>query len=173
MFKYSVLIGTSVCAFLAVANQAAFAGSPITVFTDQTQMIALAQDPGTVVVGNPSIADISVDGRRVFLHGRSYGNTNITILDSQGNQMANFDVSVTHNANNEVAIFAATSSPADHASRFSYACDPLCQKTVIAGDNIQFFGEMAGQNSQKNSLALGSTTAPVAAPNSGGGAPPQ
>lgn len=173
MFKYSVLFSSALCAFIAVADQAAFAGSPITIQTDKTQMIALTQDPGTVVVGNPSIADISVDGKRVFLHGRSYGDTNILILDAQGNQLANFDVSVTHDDKNEVAIFAATSLPADHASRFSYACDPLCQKTTIVGDNVKAFGEIAGMNSQKYSLALGSTTAPIAAPNGAGGPPAQ
>ena len=173
MFKYSVLFSSVLCVFTALADQAAYAGSHLTVLTDQTQMIALSQDPGTVVVGNPSIADVSVDGKRLFLHGRGYGNTNIIILDVQGNQLANFDVSVTHDASAELAIFSANSSPAEHPSRYSYACDPLCQKTVIAGDNPAFFSEIAGMNSQKYSLATGNTNAPVTAPNGAGGAPPQ
>lgn len=173
MFKYSVLIGSVLWAFVAVADQAAFAGSPITIQTDKTQMIALTQDPGTVVVGNPSIADISVDGKRVFLHGRSYGNTNITILDVQGNQLASFDVSVTHDDKNEVAVFFATSRPPEHATRYSFSCDPLCQKTVIAGDDLVFFGEISGQNAQKYSTAIGNTTAPVITPGGPSAAPAQ
>lgn len=173
MFKYGVLFGSALCSFVATFGQSAFAGSPITVYTDQTQMLALTADPGTVVVGNPAIADVSVDGKRVFLHGRSYGNTNITILDPQGNQLANFEVSVTHNASNEVAIFSATSNPGERASRSSYACDPLCQKAVIAGDNPTFFGEISGMNAQKSSAALGNATTPVNAPNGGSGAQAQ
>lgn len=173
MFKYSVLIGAAFCVSGALADQAAFAGTPVTVFTDQTQMIALAQDPGTVVVGNPSIADVSVNGRRVFMHGRGYGNTNITILDVQGNQLANFDVTVTHDAANEVAVFSATQNPTERASRSSFTCAPLCQKTVIAGDSNIFFGEITAQNSSKLNSATGNTTAPVSAPGGPGAAPAQ
>ena len=174
MFKFGALIGSALCSLVVIFDQAAFAGSPITVYTDQTQMLALTSEPGTIVVGNPSIADVSVDGKRVFLHGRSYGNTNITILDPQGNQLANFEVSVTHDANNEVAIFSANSNPTERPSRASYVCDPLCQKAVIAGDNPSFFGEIAGMNGQKTSAALGSANTPVVAPSSsGGGAPAQ
>lgn len=174
MFKNSVLVGSALCAFVTFADQAAFAGSRIVLQTDQTQMIALTQDPGTVVVGNPSIADVSVDGKRVFMHGRGYGNTNIAILDAQGNQLANFDVSVTHDANNEVALFYATSRPIEHVVRYSFACEPLCQREMIPGDEAVFFGEITGANARKYSMATGSTSAPVAASaNGSGGAPAQ
>lgn len=161
MSKFGVLIGTALCAFVVLADGNAIAGSAIAIQTDQTQMIALASEPGTVVVGNPSIADVSVNGKQVFMHGRAFGDTNIIILDNSGNQMANFDVTVTHGATNEVAIFSAVSEPRSRASRFSYTCDPTCQRAMVPGDDTPSFNDMLGMNAAKYGLATGSQSTDV------------
>src|SRR6476469_403071 len=59
----------------------AFASNDVTIYTDQAKILQLTGKPGTIVVGNPSIADVTVQGDRVVLMGRSYGVTNIIILD--------------------------------------------------------------------------------------------
>jgi Flp pilus assembly secretin CpaC len=110
MAKFGVMFGAALLIVVGAADQAALAGSPITIQTDQTQLIAISADPGTVVVGNPSIADVSLSGRRVFLHGRGYGSTNILILDLNGNQLANFDVTVTHDHPNELVVITSSAT---------------------------------------------------------------
>ncbi len=169
MSKFGVLFGTALCAFVALADENAIAGSAISIQTDQTQMIALASEPGTVVVGNPSIADISVNGKQVFMHGRAFGDTNVIILDASGNQMANFDVTVTHSANNDVAIYSAQTIPTIRASRFSYSCDPACQRIVIPGDDFEAFKNIVTMDTSKAAMATSNKAADVTP----GAAPPQ
>jgi uncharacterized Zn-binding protein involved in type VI secretion len=161
MSKFGVLFGTALCAFVVLADGNAIAGSPIAIQTDQTQMIALASDPGTVVVGNPSIADVSVNGKQVFMHGRAFGDTNVIILDTNGNQLANFDVTVVHAANNEVAIYSAQTIPTARASRFSYSCDPACQRVMIPGDEFETFKNIVSMNTSKFGLATSNKSADV------------
>ncbi len=158
MFKIGVLFGTTLSALLILAEQSAFAGSPITVQTDQTQMIALSAEAGTVVVGNPSIADVSVNGKQVFLHGRAFGDTNVMILDLNGNQLANFDVNVIHEVNNQVAIYSSTTT---FAARYTYSCNPTCQRVMIPGDEHVTYQYIVGDNDSKTKLATGNKTKDV------------
>ena len=58
---------------LAVAE----AGQPVTVFTDHSRVFDLGRAPATIVVGNPSIADVTISGTQILLHARSYGTTNV------------------------------------------------------------------------------------------------
>jgi hypothetical protein len=113
--------------------------------------------PGTVVVGNPSIADISINGNQVFVHGKGYGNTNIIILDTKGNQLANFDVTVKQSTANAVTVYKG-------GSRYSLACDPICESNLQTGDDPDWFKDLASQQGAKSSLATGSETSEAAAP---------
>lgn len=155
MSKFGVLFGTTLFAYGALAGGHAIAGSAISMQTDQTQMIALASEPGTVVVGNPSIADISVNGKQVFMHGRAFGDTNVIILDTNGNQMANFDVTVVHSANNDVAIYSARTSKDAPASRYTYSCNPVCQRAIIPGDEFESYKNIVAMTILKSGLATG------------------
>ncbi len=142
--------------FLAFAGQAN-AGEGITIESDKTQMISVATRPGTVVVGNPSIADISINGNQVFVHGHGYGNTNIIILDTQGNQIANFDVTVKQSVTNAMTVFRGP-------DRYSMACDPICESNLQPGDQKDSFKTIAEQQAAKNDLATGSETTEAKAP---------
>jgi Pilus formation protein N terminal region len=141
--------------FLALTAVAGAEG--ITIESDKTQLISVAVKPGTVVVGNPSIADISINGNQVFVHGHGYGNTNIIILDMKGNQLANFDVTVKQSVTNAVTLFRAS-------NRFSMACDPVCEYNLQPGDQIDWFKGIADQQAAKNDLASGSETTEAKAP---------
>ena len=58
--------------------------------SDQSQLVKLADVPATVVVGNPSIADVTTDGRRLFFHPRGYGVTNVLVLDADGKKLGDY-----------------------------------------------------------------------------------
>jgi ketopantoate hydroxymethyltransferase len=141
----------------AATSSAVAAGETITLESDKTTMISVAVSPGTVVVGNPSIADISINGKQIFVHGRGYGNTNIIILDSQGAMLANFDVTVRQSLNNAVSLYRGS-------TRYSLACSDICEDTLQPGDSIDHFKNIAEQQSTKNDLATGSETTEAAAP---------
>ena len=170
MSKFGVLVGTAIFALIGTDVPAVFAGTAITMQTDQTQLIALSTEPGTVVVGNPSIADVSVKGKQVFMHGRAFGETNILILDLSGNQIANFDVSVTHDNPNGVVILSAALTKPQVVVIGHYICTENCYREMIPGDTE--FGSIVGQNGGKASFASGSRSTDAAPTGAPGGAPP-
>lgn len=135
------------------------AADMLTIEADKTQMVSLPVRPGTVVVGNPSIADVSINGSQVFVHGRGYGNTNIIILDVQGAQIAAFDITVKQSTSNAVTLYRAGVN-----NRLSYACDPICEVTLQVGDNAEWFKYVAEAQAAKSELATGSETSEANAP---------
>jgi Pilus formation protein N terminal region len=169
MSKFGVLLGTALLTVVGAADQAALAGSPITIQTDQTQLIAISADPGTVVVGNPSIADISLSGRRVFMHGRAFGSTNILILDLAGNQIANFDVTVTHDHPNELVVVSAGLKK-DIVVTQTYSCAPTCYRAMIPGD--YGFGAVVSDHATKAGFAAGAKSTDAPPTGTSGGPPP-
>ena len=135
------------CAALATAAFAqAQAGTDIIVKADEAKMISVTGDPATVVVGNPNIADITVQNKFIFIHGRNFGSTNVIVLDRDGSELAALDVTVKLNGSYNVNVFRA-------GSKFSYACADICESSIQVGDNKDYFSTLEEQNKKKGKLA--------------------
>jgi Pilus formation protein N terminal region len=143
----------AVCAGTAFAN----AGQMLEIQSDESQMLTIAKSPGAVIVGNPSIADVSIDGTRVFVHGRGFGQTTLLILDAEGEQIASFDIAVKHTQVTNVALFRGT-------NRFSYSCAPYCESELQIGDDIDYFKGISDSMMKKMEISTGSKTAEAKAP---------
>jgi len=141
------------------------AEAPLSVAVDHSQMTLLTSDPGTVILGNPSIADVSLNGRQLFIHGRSSGETNLMVFDQGGNKIIDYAVSVTQDGANSVILFAGTGAG---TSRLSYVCAPNCDRAMIVGDNSTAFSDLVTNNQMKNGFAQGVKSS---APSSGSSAP--
>jgi len=159
-------IQLSILALLTTAGAAAAdtaataAPTPITVEVDQSQLVMLTSDPATVVVGNPSIADISLNGKQLFLHGHSFGETNIMVFDASGNKIVNYYVSVAHHTDNQLSMFVSNGhSPMP--SRYTYTCAPNCEPNMMVGDQPDWMPVVLGNNQAKYKFATGSLTADV------------
>ena len=152
----ALLVATGTARADAPAN-----ATPVTVEVDQSQLVMLTTDPATVVVGNPSIADISLNGKQMFLHGHSFGETNIMVFDASGNKIINYYVSVAHHTDNQVTIFAASARHLDGIDRYTYTCAPNCEGNMMVGDSSTFFGTTMGNSQAKYKFATGSLTADV------------
>ena len=151
-------IATILAALLILALAApGNAAEPLILKTDQTQLLALSGTPATVVVGNPSIADVTIQGNEVFLHGRAFGTTNIIIMDAAGARLSDFEVTVMKDGSHDVAVYKA-------GSRFSYVCAPDCEATFHVGDNGPFFGMVTEEAKQKVNLATGKTASEAEQP---------
>ncbi|MFN0190946.1 MAG: pilus assembly protein N-terminal domain-containing protein, partial [Aestuariivirga sp.] len=111
------LIAAGIAASMSFAAAHAQSMEQLVVKADQTQVITLPGNPGVVVVGNPSMADATVAGNQVFVHGKLFGTTNIIILDVDGNQMAAFEVTVMRPAQSAMVMYKG-------GSAFSYVCAP-------------------------------------------------
>jgi Flp pilus assembly secretin CpaC len=133
MPKRTVLFASCLLALgLTALSPVAMAGEPITVYTDHSRVLSVSRPPATIIIGNPSIADVTIQGNQVLLHARSFGETNIIILDEQGSQLADYEVTVQLGGNNNVAVFKA-------GYRYSYVCAPDCESTLHVGDEKEYF----------------------------------
>jgi maltoporin len=143
-------------ALLTAGATPTLAGEQLIVQTDKTQLISVSAEPGTVVVGNPSIADVTVNGKQIFVHGRSFGDTNLMILDAAGNQIANFDITVMHNNTNAIALYKA-------GVRTSYTCAPLCETTMQVGDAFDHTNTLISTNQTKAGFATSVKSSDISA----------
>jgi putative type II/III system pilus formation protein len=139
---------------IALATGAA-ADSSITVYADQAKILKLNGQPASVVVGNPMIADVSIQGEVLAVHGRHFGNTNLIILDHQGNELAALLVNVIRPDINNVEMFKG-GAEGKMVGKFSYICAPDCESIVMPGDDNDYNAAIAGQISTKSKEALSS-----------------
>ena len=148
MIKFS-LTGLAFAAGLLSLAGPAIAANDVTILADQAKIIHVTGQPGTVVVGNPNIADVTVRGEQVVLMGRNFGVTNVIILDRDGKQLAHLDVTVMITDKNAVHVFKA-------ASRMSLACAPTCEQSLQVGDDlVRVFDPLAKEIQMKGDLAGG------------------
>jgi Flp pilus assembly secretin CpaC len=165
----SFMIKTHIFAILAAA--ALFAGLSFTahaetqtllVPVDESQILQLPTMPGAIIIGNPAVADVSIQGQKLFVHGRAFGETNLTILDLKGEQVANFKLVGTISQASQVVVFkGATVGP---SNRFSYSCTGTCETSLQVGDNTVYFDLVASSTAGKLKLATGNNTAEATAP---------
>ena len=107
-------------------------GAPINVNVNMARVLRISAPAATVIVGNPGIADVTIqDPRTLILTGKAYGQTNLIVLDASGEPVADTLVEV-------VQMQASTVTVYQGASRTSLACSPVCQSTVMLGDSADF-----------------------------------
>lgn len=157
-FVRNTLAGLGLLGCLALASlgsaTTAKAGADVKVPVDQARIVELAGEPGTVIVGNPVIADVTLrNGNLMIIQGKAYGETNIIVLTPDGEQIANMDVVVQARNKNALWIYSS-------AGRRSFRCMPFCEGEVNTGDEAEFFKQLTSQNGGKISAAQssGSTT---------------
>ena len=79
---FAVLLGLSVVAMPLTASAQS---APLNVEIDQAMRIPLRAAAGSVIVGNPLIADVTVvDSNTLYITGKGYGITEIVAVDAIG-----------------------------------------------------------------------------------------
>src|SRR3954466_1665544 len=84
-------------AIIAIAPLPAVADSnePISVKVNMARILRISAPAATVIIGNPGVADVTIqDPQTLVLTGKSYGQTNLIVLDKSGNPVADTMVSV-------------------------------------------------------------------------------
>lgn len=123
--------------FAAAAIAASIAGpaaaDDLIVKFDQSQILKLPRPAAEIIIGNPSIADVSLQGASMMVvTGKSFGLTNIIVLDAERNVVMDQRVMVRRDENRIVHVYKS-------AARSSYACTPQCNPTLTPGDDEKFF----------------------------------
>lgn len=163
MLNRATLIFTAIVT-IAAGTQTAFAGEEFIVNVDETKVVRPSAKPGTIVIGNPSIVDATIEGGNMFIQGKSFGSTNMIVLDVGGKEIANYDITVSLGGNHNIAVYKA-------GGRYSYTCAPLCQEAIQIGDVHPHTGELVSLTESKSNLAKGISNQDSNG-NGGGSAPP-
>ncbi|MGV1915553.1 pilus assembly protein N-terminal domain-containing protein [Rhizobium sp. 22-785-1] len=88
---------------------------------NQARVLKLDRAVSKVIVGNSKVADATVaDATTIVLTGRSFGTTNLVLLDAQGNAIVDERVLVSIDEGNTVRVFRQT-------DRSVLSCTPACE----------------------------------------------
>jgi Flp pilus assembly secretin CpaC len=110
-------------------------GTPITVQANMARVLRINAPAATVIVGNPGVADVTIqDPQTLVLTGKSYGQTNLIILDAFGEPIADTLVEVTQLQAGVMTVYQGL-------NRTSLSCAPVCQPVVMMGDDANFSGQ--------------------------------
>ena len=134
----------------AIAEPAADA---IAVNVDQAKLVKLPARVATIVVGNPLIADVTLQsGGIVVVTGKGYGATNFIAMDRGGEVLVDRVIQVEGPTDQLVTVYRGV-------DRESYSCMPICQRRVTLGDGENYFKSAMDQAGSLNSQATGSAAA--------------
>jgi Flp pilus assembly secretin CpaC len=154
--SYCLLSLAAVCFNIALASGASADEQNITVYADRAKLLKIEGRPSAVVVGNPMIADVTIQSNNMLaVHGRHFGNTNLIILDNQGNELASLLINVIRPQANNVEMFKG-GAEGKIVGKYSYTCSPECESVVMPGDDNDYNASIAGQISTKSKEALSS-----------------
>jgi len=132
--------------FLSAA--AVRADDTIVVHLDEATVIKLPDRASTVVVGNPLIADLSVQpGGLAVITGKSYGATNFLIMDKSGAVLTEHTVEVQGPTDKIVVVYRGI-------NRSTYSCTPECAARITLGDQTEYFSDTLARMTARNSQSM-------------------
>lgn len=131
------------CALLVLAADPVLAANaePVTVKVNMARILRISSPASTVIIGNPGVADVTIqDPQTLVLTGKSYGQTNMIVLDSIGNPIADTLIEVVQSQSDTMTVYMG-------ANRTTLACAPVCQPLIMLGDDPNFTNTWAGSAS--------------------------
>ncbi|HEX7775691.1 MAG TPA: pilus assembly protein N-terminal domain-containing protein [Parvibaculum sp.] len=145
-------------AFAALALTGPAHAADLHVQINEMRSLHLAAPAETVIVGNPAIADVSVQSSQlIYVLGKTYGKTNLIALDSTGKQIAQMNIDVVAQTDSTVTVTRG-------AGQVTYNCTPRCERVINPTDSKDDFDQAVKQAGDAAGLGLG-----AAAATSGGG----
>jgi Flp pilus assembly secretin CpaC len=118
MAKFGLPLGL---ALLVASGLSALADTGIEVTMNQAKIIKLSRAADTIIVGNPEIADASVqDASTIVLTGKGFGVTNLVVLDEVGAPIIDEQITVARSTASTVRIYR-------RAAVQTMSCTPYCE----------------------------------------------
>ncbi len=142
----TIIAGMTLSAIQAQANE-------LIVKYDQSQLLRISRPVAEIIIGNPTIADISVQSKNLLvITGKSFGKTNMILLDNEKNVIQENRIIVTHDQAQVINLRRGV-------ARESYNCSPRCNPTITIGDEATYFKNAATNAQQKIKLSEGGGSA--------------
>ena len=118
----------------------------VIVLIDQASLVKLDRTAAEIVVGNPSIADVSVQsGKVLIITGKSFGETNLIVIDADGKLIINRRLVVQEPRTGFVTVYRGLARQTLH-------CAPYCEPELMIGDAPDVFSSVSGQITTKQSI---------------------
>jgi hypothetical protein len=145
------IIPTVLCAGLIGLSAATASAGDLIVRYDQSQLLRLPRQASEVIVGNPSIADVTLqEGNLLVVTGKTFGITNVITLDADHNVIQDQRVMVERDDRKVVNLHKGS-------TRYTYSCTPNCEPTLTIGDDKTFFESVQSANASKTKFSEGAT----------------
>jgi Flp pilus assembly secretin CpaC len=126
----------------------------ITVYLDQATLAKLPDRVATIVIGNPLIADVTLQpGGLMVVTGKGYGITNLIALDRSGAVLREQYIEVQGPRDDVVVVYRGL-------NRESYSCTPNCERRITLGDTPEFFQSTMSDSADRASRAQGNASTP-------------
>ena len=141
--------GLALCGLLTATILASVpaAAEDIEVIVDRAKVMRISRPADIVIIGNPAIADATIqDSQTLIITGRSFGTTNLIVLDADGAAIADSTITVTPQNDQVVTVYR-------RASRQTFSCTPDCSPVLAVGDNTASFETVNTQIQAQTSLS--------------------
>ena len=135
----SLLATGAAAALLLTFGMPAVNAAGIDVTMNRAKIVKLARDADTIIVGNPAIADASVqDASTIVLTGKCFGVTNLVVLDRNGEPIIDEQVTVNRDDATSVRIYR-------RANIQTMSCTPYCESSFKSEAEKASEADMGGQ----------------------------
>lgn len=132
---------------------------------DQSQLLELSRPAAEIIVGNPIIADVTVQtGNLLIVTGKTFGMTNLIILDAERKKIAEHRIIVSRDDVRALNLWRST-------KRQSYVCvagEP-CNPSLVVGDDPAYFQSVQAAAKSKITFSTSGADGGGGGPAGGGG----
>lgn len=138
---------------VATASGAPAAEESLRVMIDHAKVMHISKPADIVIIGNPGIADATIqDKQTLIITGRSFGSTNLIVLDTEGKAIAEQTITVEPSDDNVVTIYRTVDK---RLARQTYSCTPDCAPTLSLGDEEKAFTGTSAQIKDRGDFSKG------------------
>jgi Pilus formation protein N terminal region len=125
---------------IAVTSISAANAETVNIILDQASILKLPEKVATIVIGNPSVADGSLQsGGLLVVTGKGYGTTNA---------LTEYALKVSAPKDGRVTIYRGV-------ERETWSCVPNCERSVMLGDSQAYFETAVSQAGARNGQSTG------------------
>lgn len=144
-FASALVAGVALAAWTAVPSAQVL--DDVIVKYDQSQLLPLPRVASEIIIGNPVIADVTVQaGNLLVVTGKSFGITNMIVLDAKREVIFEKRVLVKREDAKVVNLQRGT-------LRQTFNCTPQCNPTVTIGDDPAYFDLTLKAAEKKQSMS--------------------
>jgi hypothetical protein len=112
---------------LAAYPSSAAAAAALSVPLSETRPLSLPGSASDVLIGDPAIADVTVvDHHHLLIHGKSFGRTNLVVMDAAGRTVFSGPIVVGASDEDHVTVFRG-------ALQSDYSCATRCERISGTG----------------------------------------